>query len=185
MVRVSADTQKINKFFTAVAKPQENNDDKDTDHGVRVKNNTDGVLERVQNIVESEEDTQPQVAEAIQPFADQAEENSQPAEESLIEEPSERLNNMTEKWKTHTALDQANITHIDPKESFKTRTFQYERVETKLTSVKKLRMDIESSCNMKLREVLANLIFIGSVSLNQSLIQYSTKLYLCDTLMLM
>ncbi|XP_041985317.1 DNA mismatch repair protein Mlh1 [Aricia agestis] len=72
-------------------------------------------------------------------------------------------------------------TYIDPKQSFKTRTFEYERIETKLTSVKQLRMEIESQCNMNLREILANLIFIACIDSYRSLVQHSTKLYLCDT----
>lgn len=98
---------------------------------------------------------------------------------SLVEEP----NNVdkSEKWKVHTAIDQANITYIDPKESFKTRTFKYERVETRLTSVKQLRLEVERNCNSNLREILANLIFIACIDCHKSLIQHSTKLYLCDT----
>ncbi|KAI8423107.1 hypothetical protein MSG28_014190 [Choristoneura fumiferana] len=98
---------------------------------------------------------------------------------SLVEEPV-AINKMPDKWK-NPVPDQANITYIDPKESFKTRTFQYERTETKLTSVKQLRMEIERQCNSNLREILANLIFIGCIDLHKSLVQHSTKLYLCDT----
>lgn len=98
---------------------------------------------------------------------------------SLIQEPKE-TNKIQDKWKLH-AADQANITFIDPKESFKTRKFQYERIETKLTSVKQLRLDVENRCNMNLREVLANLIFIACIDSYRSLIQHSTRLYLCDT----
>ncbi|XP_075986821.1 DNA mismatch repair ATPase Mlh1 [Anticarsia gemmatalis] len=98
---------------------------------------------------------------------------------SLVEEPNNT--NKPEKWKVHAAIDQQNISYIDPKESFKTRTFKYERVETKLTSVKQLRVDVERNCNSNLREILANLIFIACIDVHKSLIQHSTKLYLCDT----
>ncbi|XP_026729771.1 DNA mismatch repair protein Mlh1 [Trichoplusia ni] len=101
-------------------------------------------------------------------------------ENSLIDEPN-TSNKGPEKYKTHTAADQANLFYVDPKESFKTRTFKYERVETKLTSIKKLRLDIENKCNSNLREILANLIFIACIDCHKSLIQHSTKLYLCDT----
>lgn len=101
-------------------------------------------------------------------------------ENSLIDEPN-TSNKGPEKYKTHTAADQANLSYVDPKESFKTRTFKYERVETKLTSIKKLRLDIENKCNSNLREILANLIFIACIDCHKSLIQHSTKLYLCDT----
>ncbi|CAH2235702.1 jg7381 [Pararge aegeria aegeria] len=100
-------------------------------------------------------------------------------ESSLISEPN-KANDPKETWKS-AAVDNANITYIDPKESFKTRTFKHERVETKLTSIKQLRLSIENKCNMNLREILANLIFIACIDCHRSLIQHSTKLYLCDT----
>lgn len=99
--------------------------------------------------------------------------------ESVYEEPLEKVKKSDVKM--YTSTEYANISYIDPKESFKTRTFQYERVETKLTSIKQLRMDVERRCNNNLREILANLIFIGCIDIHKSLIQHSTKLYLCDT----
>lgn len=74
---------------------------------------------------------------------------------------------------------------IDPKESFKTRQFSTERNETKLTSVLKLRLKIEKNCSHSLREILANLVFIGFVDLKRTIIQHSTKMYLCNTTRLM
>lgn len=111
---------------------------------------------------------------------DQAEDDM--LDNSIVREPAETstLNKMPDKWKSYTG-DQANISYVDPKESFKTRTFKYERVETKLTSIKQLRFSIESNCSLNLREILANLIFIACIDNHKSLIQHSTKLYLCDT----
>ncbi|XP_045540040.1 DNA mismatch repair protein Mlh1 [Papilio machaon] len=155
LVRVSSDTQKIDKFFQIASKRNENetNNAKETE-----------------KIVSEIKD---------KPIVQINDETSDILENSLIEEPKEIKGK--EKWNLHTAVDQANITYIDPKESFKTRTFKYERVETKLTSVKQLRMDVENNCNMNLREILANLIFIACIDCHQSLIQHSTKLYLCNT----
>ncbi|XP_037876569.1 DNA mismatch repair protein Mlh1 isoform X2 [Bombyx mori] len=99
---------------------------------------------------------------------------------SIVKEPAED-NKVQEKWKQYTEAGQANITYVDPKDSFKTRTFQYQRIETKLTSVKQLRLEVENNCNSNLREILANLIFIACIDCHKSLIQHSTKLYLCDT----
>ncbi|XP_028031768.1 DNA mismatch repair protein Mlh1 [Bombyx mandarina] len=99
---------------------------------------------------------------------------------SIVKEPAED-NKVQEKWKQYTEVGQANITYVDPKDSFKTRTFQYQRIETKLTSVKQLRLEVENNCNSNLREILANLIFIACIDCHKSLIQHSTKLYLCDT----
>lgn len=55
------------------------------------------------------------------------------------------------------------------------------RVETKLSSVIQLRNNIEANCHRPLRETLANHVFVGSISSTQALLQYSTKLYLCNT----
>ncbi|XP_048486504.1 DNA mismatch repair protein Mlh1 [Plutella xylostella] len=164
MVRVSADTQKIDKFFHTKTKPPDTDESKpmeveqNDDENRNVNTVTDEIEKATVIDKENNEDT---------------------LEQSLIHEPNEQ-NKIPDRWKSYTS-DQGNITYIDPKESFKTRTFKYERVETKLTSVKQLRMDVESKCNMNLREILANLIYIGFIDLSKSLIQHSTKLYLCDT----
>ncbi|XP_052744921.1 DNA mismatch repair protein Mlh1 [Bicyclus anynana] len=100
---------------------------------------------------------------------------------SLISEPNE-ANDPKGNYKS--VVVDSNTTYIDPKESFKTRTFKYERVETKLTSVKQLRLSVENKCSMNLREILANLIFIACIDCDRCLIQHSTKLYLCDTVKL-
>ncbi|XP_013165532.1 PREDICTED: DNA mismatch repair protein Mlh1 [Papilio xuthus] len=156
LVRVSSDTQKIDKFFQISSKPNENY--------INTKN--------IEEVIPEEENKN-------EPIVQINDETSDILENSLIEEPKELKGK--EKWNLHTGVDQANITYIDPKESFKTRTFKYERVETKLTSIKQIRMDVESNCNMNLREILANLIFIACIDCHQSLIQHSTKLYLCNT----
>ncbi|KPJ03181.1 DNA mismatch repair protein Mlh1 [Papilio xuthus] len=156
LVRVSSDTQKIDKFFQISSKRNEND--------INTKN--------IEEVIPEEENKN-------EPILQINDETSDILENSLIEEPKEIKGK--EKWNLHTGVDQANITYIDPKESFKTRTFKYERVETKLTSIKQIRMDVESNCNMNLREILANLIFIACIDCHQSLIQHSTKLYLCNT----
>ncbi|XP_045541810.1 DNA mismatch repair protein Mlh1-like [Papilio machaon] len=156
LVRVSSDTQKIDKFFQIASKRNEN---------------------ETNNAKETEKIVSEEIKD--KPIVQINDEASDILENSLIEEPKEIKGK--EKWNLHTAVEQANITYIDPKESFKTRIFKYERVETKLTSVKQLRMDVENNCNMNLREILANLIFIACIDCHQSLIQHSTKLYLCNT----
>lgn len=117
--------------------------------------------------------------EVIEQQVDDVETETNKPNESVYEEPLEKVKKSDVKM--YTSTEYANISYIDPKESFKTRTFQYERVETKLTSIKQLRMDVERRCNNNLREILANLIFIGCIDIHKSLIQHSTKLYLCDT----
>lgn len=158
MVRVTSDVQKIDKFFPTVTKPNET-----------VVSDSEMVIEEGKN-----EGNNTKVPKIV---VDSAQDDDI-LENSIVEEPKTENK---EKYKTHTALDQANLSYIDPKESFKTRTFKYERVETKLTSVKQLRLDVENKCNYNLREILANLIFIACIDSHKSLIQHSTKLYLCDT----
>ncbi|XP_063369405.1 DNA mismatch repair protein Mlh1 [Cydia amplana] len=159
MVRVTSDVQKIDKFFRT--KPVETDDTSNLENTEKTRETPAKETEKT-----TENNDKMVVDEVL--------------ENSLIEEPVV-INKMPEKWKNHSALDQGNVSYIDPKESFKTRTFKYERTETKLTSVKQLRMDVEKQCNSNLREILANLIFIGCIDLHKSLIQHSTKLYLCDT----
>ncbi|CAH1104007.1 unnamed protein product [Psylliodes chrysocephalus] len=55
------------------------------------------------------------------------------------------------------------------------------RHETKLTSVLQLRKEIEQNCHRMLRETFAQHVFVGSVDPAQALIQYNTKMYLCNT----
>lgn len=83
------------------------------------------------------------------------------------------------------ANNSSNISFIDPKQSFKTREFVHKRNETNLTSVKTLRMEVEEKCSTNLREILANLVFVGCIDATRALIQHSTKLYLCNSTKLM
>ncbi|XP_023013533.2 DNA mismatch repair ATPase Mlh1 isoform X1 [Leptinotarsa decemlineata] len=55
------------------------------------------------------------------------------------------------------------------------------RVETKLTSVLQLRKEIEDTCHRALRESFSQHVFVGAINPSQALIQYSTKLFLCNT----
>lgn len=82
-------------------------------------------------------------------------------------------------------VNSSNISFVDPKQSFKTREFVNKRNETNLTSIKTLRMEVEDKCSTNLREILANLVFVGCIDATKALIQHSTKLYLCDSTKLM
>ncbi|KAL3286345.1 hypothetical protein HHI36_000853 [Cryptolaemus montrouzieri] len=55
------------------------------------------------------------------------------------------------------------------------------RCVTELSSVLELRKAIEDNCHQVLRETFAQHVFVGAIDPNRALIQYSTKLYLCDT----
>lgn len=50
-----------------------------------------------------------------------------------------------------------------------------------MLSVLQLRIEIEENCHMSLRQLFSQHVFVGSVNSQYSLVQYSTKLYLCDT----
>lgn len=185
MVRVNPDVQKINKFFPTVVRELENKTDLITTEADSKNNDEaeDTVNDEIKDLFEEDASMTEEIPDNNKEIPDividDAEEDV--LENSIINEPSEAVKKMPDRWKAHTAADQANATYIDPKESFKTRTFKYERIETKLTSVKQLRMDVENKCNSNLREILANLIFIACIDCHKSLIQHSTKLYLCDT----
>ncbi|CAH0559362.1 unnamed protein product [Brassicogethes aeneus] len=56
-----------------------------------------------------------------------------------------------------------------------------ERVETKLTSILELRQEIEDDCHKMLRETFAQLVYVGAVDTKLALIQFNTKLLLCNT----
>ncbi|XP_068915087.1 DNA mismatch repair protein Mlh1 [Tenebrio molitor] len=53
--------------------------------------------------------------------------------------------------------------------------------DTELTSVLELRKSVEKSCHRVLRDVFAQHVFVGVIDVSQALIQYSTKLFLCNT----
>lgn len=54
-------------------------------------------------------------------------------------------------------------------------------MDTKLTSIRELRKEVEENCHRMLRETFAQHVFVGSVNPSQALIQFNTKLYLCNT----
>lgn len=65
---------------------------------------------------------------------------------------------------------------------FQSKKFSLEnRFDTKLTSVLKLRKEFEEVCDKSLKELLGKLIFVGTISTTQALIQCDTKLFLCNT----
>lgn len=59
------------------------------------------------------------------------------------------------------------------------------RRNIKLSSVMKLRREIEDNGHMGLREILANMTFIGCIDKDKTLIQHETSLYICNSTKLM
>ena len=70
---------------------------------------------------------------------------------------------------------------VESKREFKSYSINNFRREVKLTSVLKLRKEIENECHEGLREILAGLSFVGCIDESSALIQSGVNLYLCDT----
>ncbi|XP_066589009.1 DNA mismatch repair protein Mlh1 isoform X2 [Prorops nasuta] len=64
---------------------------------------------------------------------------------------------------------------------FKSYSINNFRREIKLTSVLKLRKEIEDSYHEGVKEILSNLIFIGCIDKRSALIQSGVNLYICNT----
>ncbi|KAG7190341.1 hypothetical protein KM043_006454 [Ampulex compressa] len=66
-------------------------------------------------------------------------------------------------------------------DEFKSYSVNLFRREVKLTSVLRLRKEVEDNCHEGLREILSNLTFIGCIDQNSALIQSGVNLYICNT----
>lgn len=64
---------------------------------------------------------------------------------------------------------------------FKSYSMNSFRHEVKLTSILQLRREVEDECHEGLRNVLANLTFVGCIDRNSALIQSGVNLYICNT----
>ncbi|XP_077271964.1 DNA mismatch repair ATPase Mlh1 [Temnothorax americanus] len=66
-------------------------------------------------------------------------------------------------------------------QQFKSYSVNNFRHEVKLTSILKLRKDVEDECHEGLRNILANLTFVGCIDQTSALIQSGVNLYICNT----
>ncbi|XP_020281682.1 DNA mismatch repair protein Mlh1 isoform X2 [Pseudomyrmex gracilis] len=66
-------------------------------------------------------------------------------------------------------------------EKFKSYSVNNFRHEVKLTSILKLRKEVEDECHEGLRNILANLTFVGCIDQTSALIQSGVNLYICNT----
>ena len=64
---------------------------------------------------------------------------------------------------------------------FKSYSINNFRREVKLTSVLKLRIEIENACHDGLKHILSELSFVGCIDQSSALIQSGVNLYLCNT----
>lgn len=68
-----------------------------------------------------------------------------------------------------------------PKPEFKSYSVNGTRREVKLTSVLKLRKNVEDNYHEGLRDILSNMIFVGCVDDTFALVQSGLNLYICNT----
>ncbi|XP_012063394.1 PREDICTED: DNA mismatch repair protein Mlh1 [Atta cephalotes] len=66
-------------------------------------------------------------------------------------------------------------------QQFKSYSVNNFKHEVKLTSILKLRKDVEDECHEGLRDILANLTFVGCIDQTSALIQSGVNLYICNT----
>ncbi|XP_043663327.1 DNA mismatch repair protein Mlh1 isoform X1 [Vespula pensylvanica] len=80
------------------------------------------------------------------------------------------------------SISQTNVTKENKSiQEFKSYSINNFRREVKLTSVLKLRKEVEDNCHQGLREILSNLIFVGCIDEVSTLIQSGVNLYICNT----
>lgn len=83
----------------------------------------------------------------------------------------------------NTPIEETASTDESPKSTlqFKSYSVNNFRHEVKLTSILKLRKEIEDECHEGLRNILANLTFVGCIDQTSALIQSGMNLYICNT----
>ncbi|KZC10526.1 DNA mismatch repair protein Mlh1 [Dufourea novaeangliae] len=66
-------------------------------------------------------------------------------------------------------------------QEFKSYSINNFRRELKLTSILKLRKEVENECHEGLRQILSDLTFVGCIDESSALVQSGVNLYLCNT----
>ncbi|XP_076241195.1 DNA mismatch repair ATPase Mlh1 isoform X2 [Calliopsis andreniformis] len=91
--------------------------------------------------------------------------------------------NEVETTKIHMSVETDNNkdNDTDDLKEFKSYSINNFRREVKLTSVLKLRKEVENECHEGLKQILAELTFVGCIDQSSALIQSGVNLYLCDT----
>ncbi|CAH2059384.1 unnamed protein product, partial [Iphiclides podalirius] len=111
LVRVSSDTQKIDKFFQVASKQTELENYNKTDAEKIV--DTEKGIEESANVVQSRESaSETEILPKI--VVEATEDEPDVLDSSLVHEPKE-ASRPNDKWNVHTGVEQANITYIDPK----------------------------------------------------------------------
>lgn len=81
------------------------------------------------------------------------------------------------------SIEKTVSTNESPKSAsqFKSYSVNNFRHEVKLTSILKLRKEVEDECHEGLKNILTNLTFIGCIDQTSALIQSGMNLYICNT----
>lgn len=100
----------------------------------------------------------------------ESEENKQLDEIQNVEQTSREINNDNDK-------------NNDNKCSYEFKSYSINnfRREVKLTSVLKLRKEVEDACHEGVKQILSELTFVGCIDQSSALIQSGVNLYLCNT----
>lgn len=104
-------------------------------------------------------------------------------EQAILQDKKEEENSVSNAEQSELSTEE-NVPIIEsPKSSrqFKSYSVNSFKHEVKLTSILKLRKEVEDECHEGLRNILANLTFVGCVDQTSSLVQSGVNLYICNT----
>nr|XP_033324912.1 DNA mismatch repair protein Mlh1 isoform X5 [Megalopta genalis] len=109
-------------------------------------------------------------------------EGKKPAEKFSVFKEETEINNKTDN-QSNEPKESCSNKNDDSKSShdFKSYTINNFRREVKLTSVLRLRKEVEDELHEGLKQILSDLIFVGCIDEHFALIQSGVNLYLCNT----
>lgn len=147
------------------------------------KNKDDSIKEKCIDVIADKARKQVYKCFGNKSTVSEKEETTKCKEETKVDKTDE---NKFDKIKTTDAqsskeTDNNKEDDVESKHEFKSYSINNFRREVKLTSVLKLRKEVENECHEGLREILAGLSFVGCIDESSALIQSGVNLYLCDT----
>ncbi|CAG9814820.1 unnamed protein product [Phaedon cochleariae] len=167
MVRTDHREQKLDRFFTDMKKPELNV--KGTKNIMNDSLTEEEYQKHNEMFMKRTEDLEDKILDKT--VEDQTSEElvSGKEEESREKSLGEKEVCPERKLTKKRSGNSSNVSHIVP------------RTDTQLTSILTLRKEIEENCHRGLRECFSQHVFVGCVSRSQALIQFGTKLFLCNT----
>lgn len=98
-------------------------------------------------------------------------------------EENKQLNEIQNVEQTSKEINNDNDKNNDNKCSYEFKSYSINnfRREVKLTSVLKLRKEVEDACHEGVKQILSELTFVGCIDQSSALIQSGVNLYLCNT----